>query len=193
MEFRIMAIVLAFIATSIATTTTVAGPPYTPVSVTYSTKTDGGCEAILSVTPTVADEVPYNSDEDDRGRMWTVHSSMGTRRHARLSHDLGGDNDSDRLGNKDGLGVFLFAIHFRITITTDMVGNGAESLRIACINKETEMGRVDMPFADLLKAPNMTLGDSLEVGNRTTLRSSICLRVMKAATIQQMALPQRKK
>jgi hypothetical protein len=49
-----MAIVLAFIATSIATATTVAGPPYTPVSVTYSTKTDGGCEAILSVTPTYA-------------------------------------------------------------------------------------------------------------------------------------------
>ncbi|KAN0090066.1 hypothetical protein V8E51_018645 [Hyaloscypha variabilis] len=162
MEFRVMAIVLAFIATSIATATTVAGPPYTPVSVTYSTKTDGGCEAILSVTPTDADELPYNNDEDDRGRMWIVHSSMGTRRHTRLSHDLGADNDSDRLGNKDGLG------HFRITITTDMVCNGAESLRIAYMNKETEMGGVDMPF---------------EVGNRTTVRSSICLRVLKAATI----------
>jgi hypothetical protein len=86
-----------------------------------------------------------------------------------------------------------FDQYFRIPVTLDMVGSGAESLRIACMNKETEIGGVDVPFADLVKAPNMTLGDSFDVGNGATVRSSICLRGVKAATIQEMALPQRMK
>jgi Ca2+-dependent lipid-binding protein len=86
-----------------------------------------------------------------------------------------------------------FDQQFRILVTADMVGSGAESLRIACMNKETEIGGADIPFADLLKAPNMTLEDKFDVGNGTTVRASIRLSGVKAATMEETALPQRKK
>lgn len=86
-----------------------------------------------------------------------------------------------------------FDQNFRIPVTTDMVGSGAEGLRIACMNKEAEMGGVDVPFADLLKAPNMTLEDNFDVGGGTTVRASISLRSLKAAGLQEMELPQREK
>ena len=86
-----------------------------------------------------------------------------------------------------------FDQQFRILVTADMVGSGAESLRIACMNKETEIGAADVPFTDLLKAPNMTLEDKFGVGNGTTVRASIRLSGVKAATMQETALPQRRK
>ena len=74
---------------------------------------------------------------------------------------------------------------FRILITADMVGSGAENLRITCMNKETEIGSAEVPFADLLKAPNMTLEENFNIGNGTMVRSSICLRGIKAANMQE--------
>lgn len=86
-----------------------------------------------------------------------------------------------------------FDQHFRVPITADMVGSGAENLRISCMNKAIELGGADVPFADLLKAPNMILEDKFDVGNGATVRASICLRGVKAATMQEMELPQREK
>ena len=67
----------------------------------------------------------------------------------------GSNTASRRSSRRDAPGIDInnpaFDQHFRITITTDMVCNGAEGLRIAYINKETEMGGVDMLFADLLR------------------------------------------
>lgn len=56
MELHVIATILALTATSIATTTT-DSPPYTPVSVTYSTLAAGGCEAVLSVAPRLTNQV----------------------------------------------------------------------------------------------------------------------------------------
>lgn len=86
-----------------------------------------------------------------------------------------------------------FDQQFRVLVTAEMVGSGAENLRIACMNKETEIGAADVPFTDLLKAPNMTLEDKFGVGNGTTVRASIRLSGVKAATMEETALPQRTK
>lgn len=84
-----------------------------------------------------------------------------------------------------------FDQHFRIPVTTDMVGSGAENLRIICMNKEAEMGGADVSFADLLKAPDMTLQDNFDVGGGATVRASISLRGLKTSSLEEMTLPQR--
>jgi Ca2+-dependent lipid-binding protein len=81
-----------------------------------------------------------------------------------------------------------FDQQFRIPVTGDMASG---SLRIACMDKETEVGAVEVPFADLAKASNMTLTDKFDVGNGTKVRASICLRGLKHASLQEMTLPQR--
>jgi Ca2+-dependent lipid-binding protein len=87
----------------------------------------------------------------------------------------------------------VFDQQFRIPVTAEMVGSGTESLRISCLNKEAEIGGLDIPFADLLKAPNLTLQDKFDVGSGTTVRASICLRGVITATKQEIALAQREK
>jgi hypothetical protein len=84
-----------------------------------------------------------------------------------------------------------FDQNFRVPVTTDMVGTGANSFRISCLNKGVEIGGMDVPFSTLLEAPNMTLQDSFDIGGGTRVRASICLRGMKAATGQDISLPQR--
>jgi len=87
-----------------------------------------------------------------------------------------------------------FAQNFRIPITADMVGgSNAQGFRITLMNKGKEMGSADVPFADVLKAPSMILQDKFDVGNGATVRASICLRGVSAATMQEMAMPQRQK
>jgi hypothetical protein len=61
------------------------------------------------------------------------------------------------------------------------------------MDKEKEIGGVDVPFTDLLRAPNMTLEDKFDVGNGTTVKASIRLSGVKAATMEETALPQRTK
>jgi len=87
-----------------------------------------------------------------------------------------------------------FNQNFRIPVTTDMVGSGAESFRIALMNGEKETGGVDVPFADVLQAPNMILQSKFDVGNGATVRASICLQGVRAATMQETkALPHRQR
>ena len=86
-----------------------------------------------------------------------------------------------------------FDQNFRIPVTADMVGSGAESLRIVCMDKEKEMGGADVLFADLLKAPNLTLEDNFDVGSGAKVRASIRLLGITTATTQEMTLLQREK
>jgi Ca2+-dependent lipid-binding protein len=81
-----------------------------------------------------------------------------------------------------------FDTQFRIPVTGDM---SSGSLRIACMDKKTEMGAVEVPFADLAKAPGMTLTDNFDVGNGTKVRASIVLRGLQHASVQETTLPQR--
>ena len=85
----------------------------------------------------------------------------------------------------------VFDQHFRIPVTADMVGSGAENLRIVCMNKDQEIAAIDVPFADVLNAPEMTLVDSFDVGDGTKVRASLCLRGVVAATTED--LPVREK
>jgi Ca2+-dependent lipid-binding protein len=83
---------------------------------------------------------------------------------------------------------------FRIPVTADMVGSGAQSFRIALMNKKHEMGAVDVPLSDVLKAPDMILQNKLDVGGGATVRASICLRgISPAATMEEAKLTQRQK
>lgn len=76
-----------------------------------------------------------------------------------------------------------FNQNFRIPVTTEMVGSGAEHFRFALMNGEKEIGGVDVPFTDVLKAPGMTLQDKFDVGGGATVRASVILRGVKAASI----------
>jgi Ca2+-dependent lipid-binding protein len=81
-----------------------------------------------------------------------------------------------------------FDQQFRIPITGEMTSS---TVRIACMDKEEELGAVEVSFADLEKAPNMTVTDSFDVGNGTKVRASIFLRGLKSASTQETTLPQR--
>ena len=83
-----------------------------------------------------------------------------------------------------------FDQNFRVPITADLVGS---SFRIALMNKEKEVGAVEIPYADVLKVPDMILQNKFDVGGGATVRASICLRGIKAASMQETRLPQRQK
>ncbi|KAK5119384.1 hypothetical protein LTR85_007740 [Meristemomyces frigidus] len=87
-----------------------------------------------------------------------------------------------------------FNQNFRVPLTTDLVGSSsaAESFRIALMNGEQEVGGVDVPFADVVKAPNMVLQSKFDVGGGATVRASIGLRGVRAASMRQ-SLPARPK
>ncbi|KAH7310657.1 hypothetical protein B0I35DRAFT_439487 [Stachybotrys elegans] len=82
---------------------------------------------------------------------------------------------------------------FRLPVTSDLVGSSAESFRISCFNKEVEIGGIDIPFKDVLEAPDMTLQDSFDIGGGAKVRASICMRGVQAASGQEISLPQREK
>lgn len=86
-----------------------------------------------------------------------------------------------------------FDQNFRIPVTTDMVGGGTESFRIALMNGEKEIGGVDVPYEDVLKAPGMLLANKFDVGGGATVRASICLKGVTAGGLQEATLPQRPK
>jgi Ca2+-dependent lipid-binding protein len=80
---------------------------------------------------------------------------------------------------------------FRIPTTADMVGSGAQSFRITLMNKKVELGSVDIPLADILKAPDMIFQNNFDVGGGAAVRASICLRGIAPATMEEINLPQR--
>ncbi|KAL2062898.1 hypothetical protein VTL71DRAFT_5970 [Oculimacula yallundae] len=81
---------------------------------------------------------------------------------------------------------------FRIPITADMMGSGAQSFRITLMNAKAEIGSVDIPLEDVLKAPDMILQDRFAVGG-AKVRASICLRGIEEASMEQVDLPERRK
>jgi Ca2+-dependent lipid-binding protein len=78
-----------------------------------------------------------------------------------------------------------FDTQFRIPITSDMTSG---SLRIACMDSKTEVGAVEVPFADLQKAEGMAKTDEFDVGNGVKVRASICLRGLQNASGQEATL-----
>ena len=104
-----------------------------------------------------------------------------------------GQKDSFRTAIKeDAVGTDInnptFDQSFRIPVTTD---SGSESFRIALLNGEQEVGAVEVPFADVQNAPDMTLANKFDVGGGTTIRASICLRGLSSAGAQEINLPRR--
>ncbi|KAH7324023.1 hypothetical protein BKA65DRAFT_608639 [Rhexocercosporidium sp. MPI-PUGE-AT-0058] len=81
---------------------------------------------------------------------------------------------------------------FRIPVTADMVGSGAQSFKIALMNKEVEIGAIDVPLSDVQKAPDMILQDKFDVGG-ASVRASICLRGITHASMEETVLPERQK
>jgi Ca2+-dependent lipid-binding protein len=81
-----------------------------------------------------------------------------------------------------------FDQQFRIPITEDMMSG---SVRIACMDKDKEIGAVEVSFVDLEKASDMTVTNNFDVGNGTKVRASIFLRGLGSASSQKTTLPQR--
>ena len=81
---------------------------------------------------------------------------------------------------------------FRIPVTTTM-GSSPQNFRLALMNGEKEIGGVDVPFADVTKAPEMMLENTFDVGNGATIRAQICVRGVVQGETPQQALPDRSK
>ncbi|TVY83490.1 Extended synaptotagmin-2 [Lachnellula suecica] len=86
-----------------------------------------------------------------------------------------------------------FDTTFRISTTAAMVGSGAQGFRIALMNKKVEIGSVEVPLSDIIKAPDMTLQNQFDVGSGAKVRASICLRGIMPATMEETHLPLRQK
>ncbi|PQE24889.1 C2 domain-containing protein [Rutstroemia sp. NJR-2017a WRK4] len=74
-----------------------------------------------------------------------------------------------------------FDQHFRIPVAAADVSAG--NLRIICMDKDTEIGAVEIPFEDLQKAPDMTLQDNFDVGDGVRVRASISLRGVRSGSM----------
>ncbi|KXJ90394.1 hypothetical protein Micbo1qcDRAFT_148365 [Microdochium bolleyi] len=83
-----------------------------------------------------------------------------------------------------------FDQQFRIPLTSDLVGSSAAALRIAILNGEGEVGSVEVPFADVLGAPEQTLENQFDLGGGTKVRASFSARGVKEAKLE---LPTREK
>lgn len=79
---------------------------------------------------------------------------------------------------------------FRLPITTD-TGSSPEHFRIALLDDKNEIGGVDVPFASVADAPDMTLQERFDVGNGASVRASICLRGIVPGQVPDRALPDR--
>lgn len=69
---------------------------------------------------------------------------------------------------------------FRIPITGDILNSGAP-FRISLLNKESETGVVEIPFADVQSGQDLTVADAYDVGSGATVRVSITLRGLQLA------------
>lgn len=85
-----------------------------------------------------------------------------------------------------------FDQNFRIPIDAlgGLISSKSEDFKISLLDGETEVGTVNVPFADVQSAPDMTLQKDFHVGNGTTVRAGIQLRGLGAAGKQ---LPERTK
>lgn len=80
---------------------------------------------------------------------------------------------------------------FRIPLTAEM--GTSQNFRLALLSAEKEIGGVDVPFADVTSAPNMTLEKTFDVGSGASIRATICVRGLVPGNISQETLAHRTK
>ena len=83
--------------------------------------------------------------------------------------------------------------NFRQEISNDLIGKPADFKITLMKDEQTELGSANVPFTDVLKAPDMTLQSNFPIGDGATVLASICIRGMAAATLQELQLPDRSK
>ena len=64
-----------------------------------------------------------------------------------------------------------FDVAFRLPLTQAMVAD-PKAFKIVLMNKKDETGSVEVPFGDVLAAPNMVLEEKFDVGSGTKVRAS---------------------
>jgi Ca2+-dependent lipid-binding protein len=69
---------------------------------------------------------------------------------------------------------------FQVPATADMVANPS-NFRIALMNKTAEVGVVEVPFADVVGAPGMVVGEAWDVGGGASVRAQISVHACQAA------------
>jgi Ca2+-dependent lipid-binding protein len=81
-----------------------------------------------------------------------------------------------------GMDIFnpSFDQAFRIPITRDMVNNPA-AFKVSLMNKTSETGAVEIPFADVLGAEGCAVADAYDVGDGATVRVSISVHGLQLA------------
>lgn len=69
---------------------------------------------------------------------------------------------------------------FRIPVTADLIASPA-NFKISLMNKKSETGSVEIPFDDVLRAPDLVKEETFDVGSGATVRASISLRGLQPA------------
>ncbi|KAK5128166.1 hypothetical protein LTR08_004092 [Meristemomyces frigidus] len=83
-----------------------------------------------------------------------------------------------------------FDQNFRVPVTADMASSG-QAFRIALLDGEKEVGAVEVPWADVVRAPGMTVGSKFDVGGGATVRASIKVAGVGVASTGGASLPRR--
>lgn len=95
-----------------------------------------------------------------------------------------GEKHKFRTGSKSyspGVDIFnpSFDTAFNVPINPK---HKEESFVIALMNKDDEVGRVEVPFSDILEAPDLVLDQEWDVGAGAVVRAKISLRGLQAAS-----------
>ena len=69
---------------------------------------------------------------------------------------------------------------FKIPITRDMVSSPGP-FRVSLLNKEAEVGVIEIPYADVQNQPDLNVADTYDVGGGATVRVGISLRGLQLA------------
>jgi len=71
---------------------------------------------------------------------------------------------------------------FRIPITANLA-DGPAPFKITLMNKNDEVSSIEVPFADVLAAPDLILQNKFDVGDGVSVSASICIRGTKLANM----------
>lgn len=69
---------------------------------------------------------------------------------------------------------------FRIPITRDMIVRPAP-FRVSLLNKEVEVGVIEIPYTDVQNRPDLSVADTYDLGSGATVRVAISLRGLQLA------------
>lgn len=71
---------------------------------------------------------------------------------------------------------------FNMPVTAaQLASNNSQPFRMTLLNKKDERGSVEVPFDDVLRAPDMTKEESFDLGNGISVRACITLRALRPA------------